>query len=70
MRKGHNAQSCGHRKMGRNLWRSKLMKKLLDAIWEPFDKEDSTEWILLGFGMFWVAVILGMGIMDFIYYVR
>jgi hypothetical protein len=46
------------------------MKKWLDAIWEPFDKEDSTEWVLLGFGMFWVAVILGMGIMDFIYYVK
>jgi len=46
------------------------MKKLLDAIWEPFDKEDSTEWILLGFGWFCVAVILGMGIMDFIYYVQ
>ena len=23
------------------------MKKLLDAIWEPFDSEDSVEWFLL-----------------------
>lgn len=46
------------------------MKKLLDAIWEPFDKEDSTEWILLGFGYCVLALILGAGIMDFIHYVR
>lgn len=43
------------------------MKKWIDAIWAPFDKDDSTEWILLAFG---VAVLLGMGIMDFIYYVK
>ena len=43
------------------------MKKWIDAIWAPFDKKDSTEWVLLALG---VAVLLGMGIMDFIYYVK
>ena len=33
------------------------MKKWLDAIWEPFDSEDSMEWFLLLFG--WTA--LGVG---------
>mgnify|MGYP006253924837 FL=1 len=43
------------------------MKKWIDAIWALFNKDGSTEWILLAFG---VAVLLGMGIMDFIYYVK
>ena len=43
------------------------MKKWIAAIWAPFDKDEGTEWILLAFG---VAVLLGMGIMDFIYYVK
>ena len=39
--------------MGRGVW----MKKLLDAIWEPFDSGDSLEWFLLLFG--WsISIIL------------
>ena len=31
------------------------MRKLLDAIWEPFDSGDATEWFLLLFG--WTALL-------------
>ena len=37
--------------MGRGVW----MKKLLDTIWEPFDRGDSTEWILI---TLWYGAIL------------
>ena len=46
------------------------MKKWLDAIWQPFDKEDSTEWILIGFGMGAVVVLLLVGLYDWINYER
>lgn len=46
------------------------MKKWLDAIWEPFDKEDSTEWILIGFGMGTVVMLLLVGIYDWVHYER
>lgn len=46
------------------------MKKLMDIIWADFDSSDPTDIILLGFGYFWLAVLLGMGIMDWIYYVK
>ena len=45
------------------------MKKLMDIIWADFDSSDSTDVFLLGFGYLWLAVLLGMGIMDFIYQV-
>jgi len=32
------------------------MKKWLDAIWQPFDKEDMLEWYLISFG--WAVLIL------------
>ena len=32
------------------------MKKLLNAIWEPFDSEDSLEWFLLLSG--WTVIVL------------
>ncbi len=46
------------------------MKKWLDAIWQPFNKEDSTEWILIGFGMGAVVVLLLVGLYDWIHYER
>ena len=45
------------------------MKKLIDIIWADFDSSDPTDVFLLGFGYLWLAVLLGMGIMDFIYQV-
>ena len=45
------------------------MKKLMDIIWADFDSSDPTDIFLLGFGYLWLAVLLGMGIMDFIYQV-
>jgi len=36
------------------------MKKLLDAIWEPFDSSDSVEWFLLLFG-YTVLIIMLVG---------
>tara|TARA_R100000278_G_C5396876_1_gene138178 strand:- start:407 stop:553 length:147 start_codon:yes stop_codon:yes gene_type:complete len=45
------------------------VKKLMDIIWADFDSSDPTDVFLLGFGYLWLAVLLGMGIMDFIYQV-
>jgi hypothetical protein len=36
------------------------MRKLLDAIWEPFDSSDSVEWFLLLFG-YTVLIIMLVG---------
>jgi|TARA_Y100000114_G_C11656636_1_gene276918 hypothetical protein len=41
----------------------------MDIIWADFDSSDPTDVFLLGFGYLWLAVLLGMGIMDFIYQV-
>ena len=46
------------------------MRRILDAIWGDFDRADSIDKILLTFGYFWLAVLLGMGIMDMVYYVK
>jgi len=40
------------------------MKKLLDAIWEPFDSEDSVEWFLLLFGYAALGFILIGGVIE------
>lgn len=40
------------------------MKKVLKAIWEPFDSEDWLEYVLLGFGFFWLVVILAMEVVN------
>ena len=40
------------------------MKKLLDAIWEPFDGEDSVEWFLLLFGYTALVFILIGGVIE------
>ena len=42
------------------------MKKLLDTIWEPFDREDPTEWILMGFGIGAIVVMLLVGVFEWI----
>ena len=44
--------------------------KFLEAIWGEFDKADPVDVILLCFCYFWLAVLLGMGLMDMIYYVK
>ena len=36
------------------------MKKWLDAIWQPFDKEDMLEWYILCFG--WTVLILFLAV--------
>ena len=46
------------------------MRRILDASWGDFDRADPIDIILLTFGYFWLAVLLGMGIMDWIYYVK
>ena len=46
------------------------MRRILDAIWGDFDRADPIDIILLIFGYFWLAVLLGMGIMDMVYYVK
>jgi len=46
------------------------MKKMLEVIWADFDRADPVDVILLCFGYFCLAVILGIGIGDFIHYVR
>ena len=35
-----------------------MMKRWLDAVWRPFDKEDALEWYLLIFGWTILAVFL------------
>ena len=40
------------------------MKKWLDTIWAPFDKNNPNEWILLGFGYFWLFVVIVMASID------
>tara|TARA_Y100001938_G_C8038862_1_gene404976 strand:- start:784 stop:942 length:159 start_codon:yes stop_codon:yes gene_type:complete len=50
--------------------RERKLDKYMDAIWGDFDKADSVDIILLCFGYFWLAVLLGMGIMDMVYYVK
>lgn len=42
------------------------MRKLLDAIWEPFDEKDPTEWLLLCVGMFAVVVISIIQVLEWI----
>ena len=42
------------------------MKKLLNAIWEPFDSADSIEWFLLLFGWTVLAFILIGGVIEWI----
>ena len=44
------------------------MRRILDAIWGDFDREDPIDIILLTIGYFRLAVLLGMGIMDMVYY--
>jgi len=34
------------------------MRKLLDAIWEPFDSSDSVDWFLLLFGYTALIIML------------
>ncbi len=41
--------------------------KFLEKIWGDFDSADPVDVVLLCFGYFWLAVLLGMGIMDYIH---
>ena len=40
------------------------MKKLLDIIWGDFDKDDPTEWFLLGSGYLAILVIGGVSLWN------
>ena len=42
------------------------LKKANKRMWAPFDKEDPLEWILIGFGMGALVVLL-VGVLDWIY---
>ena len=46
------------------------MRRILDAIWGDFDRADPVDVILLCFGYCVLSLILGAGIMDWIYYVK
>ena len=46
------------------------MKKLMETIWGDFDSADPVDILLLCFGYSVLALILGAGIMDWVYYVR
>tara|TARA_Y100001937_G_C7061330_1_gene303860 strand:- start:634 stop:777 length:144 start_codon:yes stop_codon:yes gene_type:complete len=46
------------------------MKKMLEVIWGDFDKADPVDIILLCFGYSVLALLLGAGIMDWIYYAK
>tara|TARA_R100000231_G_C5286390_1_gene153222 strand:+ start:57 stop:233 length:177 start_codon:yes stop_codon:yes gene_type:complete len=39
---------------------------VLKTIWAPFDKEDPTEWILIGFGMGSIVIMLLVGVFEWI----
>ena len=43
-----------------------IFSKMNDTIWAPFDKEDPTEWILIGFGMGAAIVLLLVGVFEWI----
>ena len=43
-----------------------ILKRMNDTVWAPFDKEDSAEWILIGFGMGALVVMLLVGVFDWI----
>ena len=42
------------------------ISKANETIWAPFDKDDPTEWILIGFGMGALVVMLLVGVFDWI----
>ena len=43
-----------------------ILKRMNDTVWAPFDKEDPAEWILIGFGMGALVVMLLVGVFDWI----
>lgn len=43
-----------------------MMKKLLDAIWEPFDSDDAWEWTLLVIGGVFLVMFLIEGVRQWI----
>ena len=42
------------------------INKANKTIWAPFDKEDPTEWILIGFGMGCLVIMLLVGVFEWI----
>ena len=56
--------------MEKNKWSGygypKKNQSVLKTIWAPFDKEDPTEWILIGFGIGAIVVMLLVGVFEWI----
>ena len=42
------------------------LKKANHEVWKPFDKEDPAEWILIGFGIGALVVMLLVGVYEWI----
>ena len=42
------------------------IKRANYEVWKPFDREDPTEWILIGFGIGAIVVMLLVGVFEWI----
>ena len=42
------------------------IKRANYEVWKPFDREDPTEWILIGFGIGSALVLLLVGVFEWI----
>ena len=43
-----------------------LIEKAIHEVWNPFDREDPSEWILIGFGIGAIVVMLLVGVFEWI----
>jgi hypothetical protein len=43
-----------------------ILQRMNDTVWAPFDKDDPAEWILIGFGIGALVVMLLVGVFDWI----
>ena len=42
------------------------IEKANHEVWKPFDREDPTEWILIGFGIGAVVILTLVGVFEWI----
>ena len=43
-----------------------ILERMNNTVWAPFDKDDPTEWILIGFGIGAALVLLLVGVFEWI----
>ena len=43
-----------------------VLQRMNDTVWAPFDKDDTAEWILIGFGIGAALVLLLVGVFEWI----